>query len=697
MKSSKKYIVWAYPFQSNSGGVIVLHKLCHMLNELGQKAYLWPGEGSFDNFQLYEKYNTPMASMSDLTDSIIIYPEIVVGNPLNAKNVVRWILNTPGVIGGDGIYGENDLLFYFSKAFNSNKRTQGNYLQIFEMNNAMYQDYKKERTGSCYVKRKGRARELVHDLLESEEITNTSPSQELVDLFNKKEYFFSYDDATFLLLQAAMCGCISVVIPKDGVTPYHWRNLSPTRKTGIAYGFDDIEHALNTKENVRKHLESLDAFSIVMVQEFIDRSQNHFGSDNDNYSKSVKSVYNRSKIELHFNNLFEAGEIITTSENYTNETNLIECLLEIEEARKQLHTKNKWDAQISNAKLVECESLIKSNNLIQAGNVLWEILNAEPNSCDALNNLAVVYILQSNYSDAKHTLHNVLAIDSTNDIALENLEYLQQVESEIPIAVPQPVGVANQSKSSATEELIRKYKLDNNYQNAIGGGDFIKVGEDLMQQMIKACDISRSEKILDIGSGYGRVALPFSQYLDDGGEYCGLEIVKKEVDWCTEVITSQKKNFKFLHADVYNFHYNPMGSTKACFYKMPLESNHFDFVLLTSVFTHMLSFELDNYLSEISRCLKSGGRCFITYFIMNTESKQLMNEKQSAMYFPHRIGEFWLKDVNDPEAAVCFDESFLIDLYKKHGLKIELPIKYGQWCGRKTYFDYQDVIIGTKI
>ncbi len=82
---------------------------------------------------------------------------------------------------------------------------------------------------------------------------------------------------------------------------------------------------------------------------------------------------------------------------------------------------------------------------------------------------------------------------------------------------------------------------------------------------------------------------------------------------------------------------------------------------------------------------------------MNKESKKLMDERQSAMYFPVRIGEFWLKDYNDPEAAVCFEESFLIDLYKKYGLEIELPVKYGQWSGRKAYFDYQDVIIAKKI
>ncbi len=36
-----------------------------------------------------------------------------------------------------------------------------------------------------------------------------------------------------------------------------------------------------------------------------------------------------------------------------------------------------------------------------------------------------------------------------------------------------------------------------------------------MQQMIKACNLSKIEIILVIGNGYGRVVLPFSQYLND--------------------------------------------------------------------------------------------------------------------------------------------------------------------------------------
>lgn len=38
-------------------------------------------------------FTTPQANYSDLRlDSIVIYPEVTLGNPLGARNVERWLL-----------------------------------------------------------------------------------------------------------------------------------------------------------------------------------------------------------------------------------------------------------------------------------------------------------------------------------------------------------------------------------------------------------------------------------------------------------------------------------------------------------------------------------------------------------------------------------------------------------------------------
>ena len=38
----------------------------------------------------------------------------------------------------------------------------------------------------------------------------------------------------------------------------------------------------------------------------------------------------------------------------------------------------------------------------------------------------------------------------------------------------------------------------------------------------------------------------------------------------------------------------------------------------------MLSADMENYLKQIARVLKPGGRCLITYFLLNPESAKLM-------------------------------------------------------------------------
>jgi hypothetical protein len=72
------------------------------------------------------RLNTPrihtrtISSYPELLDrSIVIYPEVVAGNPLRATNVVRYLLNKPGLFTGIGIesYGDKDYYLHFADHF----------------------------------------------------------------------------------------------------------------------------------------------------------------------------------------------------------------------------------------------------------------------------------------------------------------------------------------------------------------------------------------------------------------------------------------------------------------------------------------------------------------------------------------------------------------------------------------------------
>ncbi|RLA90379.1 MAG: class I SAM-dependent methyltransferase [Deltaproteobacteria bacterium] len=180
------------------------------------------------------------------------------------------------------------------------------------------------------------------------------------------------------------------------------------------------------------------------------------------------------------------------------------------------------------------------------------------------------------------------------------------------------------------------------------------------------------------------------------GSYEGFDIIPDEINWCKENISTKYPNFHFQLADIFNKNYNPKGKLNANGYKFPYEDESFDFVFLTSVFTHMLPKDVDHYLSEIARVIKRNKKCLLTFFLLNKESYKLINIKKSSLNFKYEFGNYKTIDPNIPEIAISYDESFIIDLIKKNGLKIIKPIYYGSWCGREDFLSFQDIIIVSK-
>ena len=97
-----------------------------------------------------------------------------------------------------------------------------------------------------------------------------------------------------------------------------------------------------------------------------------------------------------------------------------------------------------------------------------------------------------------------------------------------------------------------------------------------------------------MGCGIGRIAIPLTQYLKTG-TYDGFDIVRHGVEWCQQKVTPHYPNFNFFVADVYNKLYFPQGRYAATEYTFPFADDTFDFVFLTSVFTHMMPKDLEHY------------------------------------------------------------------------------------------------------
>jgi ubiquinone/menaquinone biosynthesis C-methylase UbiE/peptidoglycan hydrolase CwlO-like protein len=231
---------------------------------------------------------------------------------------------------------------------------------------------------------------------------------------------------------------------------------------------------------------------------------------------------------------------------------------------------------------------------------------------------------------------------------------------------------------------------------SIGEGDFKKIGEEFLRYFIELGSLKPNETVLDVGCGIGRMAAPLTKYMDKNGSYEGFDIVKKDIDWCKKKISRRYYNFHFQLAHIYNKHYNPEGKYKAAEYTFPYKNKSYDFVFLTSVFTHMLPQEMENYISEIARVLKKDGRCLITFFLLNEESLKLIETKKSTLDFKYVFEEYHTIDKDTSEAAVAYEEQFIRRLCGKYGLKIKEPVYYGSWSGRKGFSSYQDIIIATR-
>lgn len=233
-------------------------------------------------------------------------------------------------------------------------------------------------------------------------------------------------------------------------------------------------------------------------------------------------------------------------------------------------------------------------------------------------------------------------------------------------------------------------------KNFVGSGDFGEIGKEFLRYFIDLAGLGPGEKVLDVGCGIGRMAAPLTTFLNDDGSYEGFDIVEDGIKWCKEKITPKYPNFHFQLADVYNQNYNAEGTQRASDYQFPFASETFDLIFLTSVFTHMLPQDLEHYLGEVARVLKRKGRCLITYFLRNEQSTKLMIAKKSMLDFEHHYEDYGIQDLAMPESAGCYDEKFILGLYRKFGLAVKMPIHFGSWSGRSNFLSGQDIIVAAK-
>ncbi len=248
---------------------------------------------------------------------------------------------------------------------------------------------------------------------------------------------------------------------------------------------------------------------------------------------------------------------------------------------------------------------------------------------------------------------------------------------------------------------FKGYDLPERLVNLTGGGpdSFDAISTAHIADLRRYLGIKSDSRLLEIGCGIGRDAIPLTEIITEG-RYDGVDIIGDSIAWLSANLTPRHPNFNFHHYNVADQLHNPTGTEDMRSFKMPLEDNSVDGVFAWSVFTHMLSDYITYYLGEFQRVLKPGGRAFLTCFLYNDAVLAKARETNLTPFdlrFEHPWGEGCL--INDPQhplGAVAYNEERLKALVGASGLTLE-RIALGSWSGYWPYPEGgQDALIISK-
>ena len=217
----RRYLILGPIWTHRSGGVVALYHL--------QRALIREGYDC-----VYYAFGHEKGAQLETNDQdIVIYPEVVSGNPLGAKHVVRWLLNTPKLLGGDGIFEATDMLFNYLPSI----QWPGVLAQLFvssidetitnlgydrDRNYAwVYKGWRKPRIPLDAIELVG---PQVKPYLARSQVLTTK--QSLLDSLQHCKTLYTYDDKTALAFEARLSGCEVLLIEHSGkMVPYPFHSI----------------------------------------------------------------------------------------------------------------------------------------------------------------------------------------------------------------------------------------------------------------------------------------------------------------------------------------------------------------------------------------------------------------------------------------------------------------------------------------
>lgn len=241
----KIFLIVSPPYNEKSGGVMCLHELCDALIKNGYESHILLLDGAtgnliysndrqffsenLQNSNVYLPFESQRTFLDNIIkNGIVIYPEIIVGNPLGAERVVRYFLNADGLVTGiKSGYQAGDFCLAFSKMYFEDPHDVLFRPFVHEAFSCVSSLPWNQRIMDVTYIGKGANYENCVRINNSLEINRDYPhsKEELSIVLKSTRYFYSWDVVSSTNIDAIMCGARLVLMQDRPFTRDYLRKL----------------------------------------------------------------------------------------------------------------------------------------------------------------------------------------------------------------------------------------------------------------------------------------------------------------------------------------------------------------------------------------------------------------------------------------------------------------------------------------
>ena len=278
-------------YTPQSNGIKALHHICHLINNFGGVARVLfltndkiVGSGDHDAAMLNPDWNTPILQEHErhfIEDGIVLYPEVVNGNPMNAKRVARWVGNKEGVLrDGIGMSAEpSDFIVAHSRVLCAKPDHVLFYTDIPDIFNDDDSPPEKRILNATYIGKGylyGDVGIIKNTLWIERKYPSTKP--QLAFLLRHVACMYTWDSWSETNVDAILCGAVPYFLRYTPFTPEE----VDASEIGVIPRLDDNNRTFNLsrfraqRRDMIKRLNGLKSSWPVRVKEFYDKLQGRF-------------------------------------------------------------------------------------------------------------------------------------------------------------------------------------------------------------------------------------------------------------------------------------------------------------------------------------------------------------------------------------------------------------------------------------